>query len=181
MTDLESKQNPKEEKIEERKPVWYDEKPKEWKVFISFIDCLKVQVTSHNSKGKAEVIEGSKNIWEHIQPIIEATNKELLFWDQYKIWVGHEQITKDHIFDDVNYLREPEGWIRFVAEEDIRMKEDKSRQKTVLAQVFEEKKCVVCKQKDTNRILPCLHVCLCEDCFPKLDKCPICRKRKQQF
>ncbi|XP_022817904.1 cell growth regulator with RING finger domain protein 1-like [Spodoptera litura] len=36
--------------------------------------------------------------------------------------------------------------------------------------------CCVCAAHPLSRaLLPCRHACLCADCLPKLDKCPICR------
>ncbi|XP_059048024.1 cell growth regulator with RING finger domain protein 1-like [Achroia grisella] len=36
--------------------------------------------------------------------------------------------------------------------------------------------CCVCAARPLSRaLLPCRHACLCARCFPKLDKCPICR------
>lgn len=36
--------------------------------------------------------------------------------------------------------------------------------------------CCVCASHPLSRaLLPCRHACLCADCLPKLDKCPICR------
>ncbi|XP_063831222.1 cell growth regulator with RING finger domain protein 1-like [Ostrinia nubilalis] len=36
--------------------------------------------------------------------------------------------------------------------------------------------CCVCASRPLSRaLLPCRHACLCARCFPKLDKCPICR------
>lgn len=36
--------------------------------------------------------------------------------------------------------------------------------------------CCVCASSPLSRaLLPCRHACLCAECLPKLDKCPICR------
>lgn len=41
-----------------------------------------------------------------------------------------------------------------------------------------EEACVVCQVKRTTRaLLPCRHVCLCDDCCTRLDNCPMCRTR----
>lgn len=42
--------------------------------------------------------------------------------------------------------------------------------------------CVVCQTLPLNCIvLPCRHACLCTECLPKLDRCPICRSRMKQY
>ncbi|KAG7297622.1 hypothetical protein JYU34_018334 [Plutella xylostella] len=44
------------------------------------------------------------------------------------------------------------------------------------ARVSDDAVCCVCTSRPLSRaLLPCRHACLCEDCLPKLDKCPICR------
>jgi len=37
--------------------------------------------------------------------------------------------------------------------------------------------CVVCYMNPRGvMLLPCRHLCVCEECLPKIDKCPLCRK-----
>jgi len=36
--------------------------------------------------------------------------------------------------------------------------------------------CIVCQVVPINRVvMPCRHACVCDRCFTKLDKCPMCR------
>jgi Zinc finger, C3HC4 type (RING finger) len=45
-----------------------------------------------------------------------------------------------------------------------------------------EHECVVClTSARTTTLLPCRHFCVCSDCLPKLDKCPVCRSRFTSF
>mmetsp|Transcript_24993 Transcript_24993/g.62778 ORF Transcript_24993/g.62778 Transcript_24993/m.62778 type:complete len:646 (+) Transcript_24993:111-2048(+) len=42
--------------------------------------------------------------------------------------------------------------------------------------------CVVCLSMPRNTtLLPCRHFCVCSDCLPKLEKCPVCRSRFVSF
>jgi hypothetical protein len=37
--------------------------------------------------------------------------------------------------------------------------------------------CVMCCAKEQTRVFqPCMHVCACDDCASKVDKCPICNE-----
>lgn len=41
----------------------------------------------------------------------------------------------------------------------------------------EDNVCVVCYVKPKGAmLLPCRHLCVCDECLPKIDKCPLCRK-----
>lgn len=36
--------------------------------------------------------------------------------------------------------------------------------------------CVICQTEDVQQVfLPCRHACVCNSCFVRLDKCPLCR------
>jgi hypothetical protein len=36
--------------------------------------------------------------------------------------------------------------------------------------------CIICQVNDVNKaFLPCRHACICDRCFEKVDKCPMCR------
>lgn len=42
--------------------------------------------------------------------------------------------------------------------------------------------CCVCAAQTLSRaLLPCRHACLCASCFPKVDKCPICRSGIESY
>ncbi|XP_077990722.1 cell growth regulator with RING finger domain protein 1-like [Glandiceps talaboti] len=42
--------------------------------------------------------------------------------------------------------------------------------------------CTVCQNASISRVLlPCRHACVCDHCFPLLDKCPMCRGPIQSF
>lgn len=42
--------------------------------------------------------------------------------------------------------------------------------------------CVICLCEDREiTLLPCRHLCVCEDCFTQISKCPICRKHITSF
>ncbi|GAB6020190.1 hypothetical protein CHUAL_002913 [Chamberlinius hualienensis] len=42
--------------------------------------------------------------------------------------------------------------------------------------------CVVCQTEVVTRaLLPCRHVCTCQGCFSRLDKCPMCRSRIESY
>lgn len=42
--------------------------------------------------------------------------------------------------------------------------------------------CVICLEKLRCKVcIPCNHLCLCEECFKKVELCPICRKKIESF
>lgn len=48
--------------------------------------------------------------------------------------------------------------------------------------VNEQQLCVVCHFFPLSRaLLPCRHTCICAQCFPKLDCCPMCRSPIKTF
>ncbi|XP_070578985.1 cell growth regulator with RING finger domain protein 1-like [Ptychodera flava] len=48
--------------------------------------------------------------------------------------------------------------------------------------VYEVKDCTVCQNAEISRvILPCRHACVCNQCFPMLNKCPMCRTPIESF
>ena len=39
-----------------------------------------------------------------------------------------------------------------------------------------EHECIVClTNPKSTTLLPCRHLCVCAECFPHIDKCPVCR------
>jgi hypothetical protein len=47
-------------------------------------------------------------------------------------------------------------------------------------ELHEQRTCIVCYCNEISiLLLPCRHVCLCEDCAARLDACPLCRSPKQ--
>jgi len=177
--EIKNEENKEEEKKEEKKeaPVatWFDEKPKSWKVVFIFYDESHLEVGS--IFGEPEIIPGTTKVLEYINPKVSPKVLQL-FWKGFAAWASHEPMTPDMIFDDVNYLRKADGTIVFELESHDKDFNYDWNSKPVTAQIYEEKQCVVCKARPPNRILPCLHICLCEYCFPKTETCPICRKKK---
>ena len=42
--------------------------------------------------------------------------------------------------------------------------------------------CVICQTSlITHTLLPCRHACLCQQCFARVDKCPLCRSSITSF
>ena len=68
-------------------------------------------------------------------------------------------------------------------EEDIQKLKSEIEQKNLINNELEKKgKCTVCFVENSNTLLPCGHICLCNQCELHIRaysdrKCPICRKR----
>ena len=53
---------------------------------------------------------------------------------------------------------------------------DESELETVLQE------CIVCQHKPLNYVLlPCRHACVCQMCFRRLDRCPMCRSHIESY
>jgi hypothetical protein len=45
-----------------------------------------------------------------------------------------------------------------------------------LPQIIEEEECVICFEKTPSQLfMPCFHLCCCQICSRKLERCPLCR------
>lgn len=52
------------------------------------------------------------------------------------------------------------------------------RKNDELTKQLKKKECVICMDNDADyAITPCGHMCICSECGPKINNCPICRKK----
>jgi len=46
----------------------------------------------------------------------------------------------------------------------------------------QDEKCIICWDNDREvTLLPCRHMCVCQECFQQIDKCPICRQNTTSY
>jgi hypothetical protein len=102
--------------------------------------------------------------------IVAAVKK--LEWAGYGLWAQHEAVKKGiTIFDDIAYQRK--NGLQVLDCED-----HPCRFRAILVPVNRTEECVVCMEANDGCGLACMHMCCCKKCFAKIDRCPICRKRK---
>lgn len=173
---------PVEEIKEESKKaeaVWYDEKtPLVWKIRFSYVDENHKEIAS--VQFEPETLDPKAKVGDWLIP--RANPKALeLGWKDCWFWAGgFEGITPDHEFEDLNFMRKPDGSIYFMLEGHGCQKEAAFKP-CIGIDIIEEKECVKCKAKPPSRLFRCLHLCLCDNCFEKTNFCPICRKKKPKF
>ena len=165
----------KEEVPKPPKAIKWDEKPKNWKATIDYYDSTQKLIESQTIP--SELIPGETKIIDWIRPhIAKKINK--FGWEKFACWAGHEPIFEDVEFDDINYQRKSltDDAIKFDLQDCEPVEDWNCRECNVL--YCEEEKCVACLKKAPNRIMACLHISLCEECFEKSDRCPMCIKHK---
>jgi len=120
-----------------------------------------------------QTISGAKGVRDHVDEQMMARLGEMQ-WKGFGLWCGHEAVTKETIFDDVNYQRKADGTISFDCED------HNCQYRAIKVPVNRTEECVVCLNKNDGRsTMLCMHMCCCSACFAKIDRCPICRKRKK--
>ena len=96
-----------------------------------------------------------------------------LGWAGFGLWAAHEAVKDDTIFDDVNYQRKADGTLLLDCEDHA------CRFRAITVAFVQEDKCVVCFGDNNKKNgLQCMHFVTCSECWPKLRRCPLCRKRK---
>ena len=164
----------KEELPKPPKAIRWDDKPKMWKATVDYYDSTQKKIDSQTIP--SELIAGDVKIIDWLRPHVakKITKHD---WERFACWASHEPIFEDVEFDDINYQRIPsDDAIKFDLQDCEPIEDWNCRECTVL--YCEEEKCVDCGKKAPNRIMACLHISLCEDCFDKHERCPMCRKHK---
>lgn len=142
----------------------------------------KITVTLHNERhevvGRISIPEASipeNTVVKHyILPHVRNTMIELK-WKGFEMWAQHEALDNLTQFCDINYLRKADGTLNVDCEN------HHCSYRAILTPVVFEDECVICTNEmksGEQKFLSCMHGCVCEDCFTKIDRCPICRKRK---
>ena len=71
----------------------------------------------------------------------------------------------------IEYYQGPQG-----REERVRCERPSSNKRKKVEEETTEKLCVVCiSMAPTHAAVPCGHICVCDRCLQRVDKCPLCR------
>lgn len=93
---------------------------------------------------------------------ILITEKEIIAKGTFKYWAGIDD------YSDLYHIQL----------EDSNMCGKMQYENNILVNCYfgiSEKYCVVCLERLVNTVFLCGHMCVCDDCGVKLDKCPMCR------
>uniref|UniRef100_A0A7S3Z7N4 RING-type domain-containing protein n=1 Tax=Lotharella globosa TaxID=91324 RepID=A0A7S3Z7N4_9EUKA len=107
-----------------------------------------------------------------VDPHMMPALKEMK-WKGFGLWCGHEAVTEDTEFRDLAYQRTYDGFLLLQCED------HNCRYRPILVPQTTSPECVVCHGKnDFGGMLACMHKAACKKCWPKLDNCPVCGKRR---
>ena len=144
------------------------------------ISKWKITIKFNNSHHEVQAIldypeddiNGSTKVRAYVDPLMIAKLHELK-WPGFGLWSAHEAITKDTVFDDISYQKNHDNSITFDCED------HDCKWRHIITKPIIEDECVICMEaNDKKHTLMCMHMCVCSKCWPSIDKCPMCRKRK---
>lgn len=132
----------------------------------------KEHLVIHEEKMDPVTVTGDTKVYEVIEDVMMKTVREKLNWPGYGLWCGHEPVNRNYEFDDLRYLRKPDGSIIFEVEN------HECRYRPILIKPQKSEKCIVCLgPNDGERSFNCMHQCFCAGCAKDVKRCPLCRKR----